>query len=796
MSIPVLVRSVGPEPSAGYYTQWTTFVPGYPKFKNTDTGISSALYSGEEIEANLISYRAHYLYYTGSGSEIVDRLVDVPLPLPGTGAYYDIPVTAYDPGSTGFSPDAGSSSGTAQPSGPARLDITVSESFALSTGNAKVTPWMSPRYVQEREIQANRWANLLGLANGTTPTSVILDDALSTQLVVQDFGFRVPEGATIEGIEVEIDRKVVGGATEKSLRVVGQASYSPSELVKARDAYSWKHSHLTSEYDSSYFASNGAVIVSGGTPASGQSPLLYRSADYGETWSSINPGLPTNSDIKGIAAAANGVWIATVYGYTDAYRVIRSTDNGVTWSTISTGAMSLVAFPSTIATNGAGVWVFGETQGRLIYSVDDGLTWSQAAFSFSESGGRSKWVTTVLYDGVKFIAFADTTSAGPDINEAQIANSPNGTSWTLRHQMPALVEAGGYPSIVNGAAVYLENPYPTPTNKVWVSVNNGDTWTQYNTPPGVGTGPGYTAFYDPVREKYLWSGAYSDSWSVVYESPDLPPTTFRIVSDVDDAFHGEWTQYQFHNAGVFLDRYGVRHEEVDVLVGLSGGLPASAIHNEGLSLPGGSFIYRANVFQYGGTEDDLRSSHKKTYGHSRKRGSDPAAEEGAQAWTAAEINSPSFGFGYRPEGTQGILEIGAVRARIHYRTDPTTDTIPAKRANGLAGVAESPSGVKVAVGVNGKILRKPANNPTWSAVSSGTTVSLNAVEWVGDRFIAVGMFGMALDGGADGSTWTRIATGAVTGLWAIKRVPESLRAIAVGNDDYAFERSSLGAWSV
>jgi len=30
MSIPVLVRSVGPEPSTGYYTQWTTFVPIFP----------------------------------------------------------------------------------------------------------------------------------------------------------------------------------------------------------------------------------------------------------------------------------------------------------------------------------------------------------------------------------------------------------------------------------------------------------------------------------------------------------------------------------------------------------------------------------------------------------------------------------------------------------------------------------------------------------------------------------------------------------------------------------------------
>jgi len=177
------------------------------------------------------------------------------------------------------------------------------------------------------------------------------------------------------------------------------------------------------------------------------------------------------------------------------------------------------------------------------------------------------------------------------------------------------------------------------------------------------------------------------------------------------------------------------------------------------------------------------------------RGADAGVQSGMRTWTAAEVNDPAFGVGYFARGLDGVLEVAYVRARIHYRADPTTDTLPAKRSNGLAGVAESPSGVKVAVGVDGKILRKPANSPTWASVSSGTTVSLNAVEWVGDRFVAVGMFGMALDGGADGSTWTRIDTGAVSSLWAIKRVPNSLRAVAVGNDDFSFERGRNGGWS-
>jgi hypothetical protein len=397
MSLPVLVRSVGPEPSAGYYTQWTTFVPGYPKFKNQDTGVTSALYNGAAIEANLLSYRAHHLYFTGTPGEIVDRLVDIPLPLPDAGEYYDIPVTpapvtggiggqppvtyyppAYTPPPVTYTPTPVVSQNTEQPTGPARLDITVSESFALSTGDAKVTPWMSPRYVQEREIQTNRWVNINGVVTGATPASVVLDDALSTQLIMQDFGFRIPDGARIEGFELELTRKVTAGGAESSLRAVAYAGYNPGIVAQSRDAYSWRHSVTTTQYQVYLFDSNGPVVIGAGGPSGSDTNLLYRSTDYGATFSSVNPGIPPGYDIRGIASGPNGVWIATVYGYGDAYKVIRSSDNGLTWSIIATPVTSLVAFPSTIATDGAGVWVFGETQGRIIYSVDDGLTWNQA----------------------------------------------------------------------------------------------------------------------------------------------------------------------------------------------------------------------------------------------------------------------------------------------------------------------------------------------------------------------------------------------------------------------------------
>ena len=795
MSIPVLVRSVGPEPSAGYYTQWTTFVPGYPKFKNQDTGVTQALYNGEAVEANLIAYRAHHLYFTGMEGEIVDRLIDIPVPLPGVGEYYDIPVTAYDPGSTGFSPDAGSSQGTAQPSGPARLDITVSESFALSTGNARVTPWMTPRYVQEREIQANRWANLAGATGGPTPASVDLAAYLSTQLVVQDFGLNVPAGAIIDGIEAEIVRKVVGGAAESSSRWVGATYGDGDSETPQRSLSGYQYTAATaSGYNGEEWtqaAVSGEAVILVSRPNASNPTKIFRSTDQGATWAAIDAGLPLGYFASGVAAIG-GVCVAGVSGYTGTFRVLRSVDYGQTWSLIDTSqSIPNAASVYTAACDGVATFVIGVANGGVLRSTDAGLTWSRIQ-AFTDTVAH---VRSVLFTGTKFIAFQNSHTGVP----ARFANSTDGQTWTLRYTSAGNNEhLASFPTVVNGVAVIpYANSFYTSIRGIRYSVDHGDTWQYAAYPANPKADIFRSVVYDQIRGKFLFLGSYPEYWIEVAESPDFPPTSFRFFQDTEEPHRGEWAFYTPpYQAFIVEDGYGVRHEEVQFLVGGVGGFtPADAVYDEGLPIPGGTFTYRTTFVYLGGAQDDLRTTSKKTFGGPDRRGSDAATDEGAQVWTAAEVNAPSFGLGYQAEGAQGVLQVSDVRMRIHYRSDIATDTLPAKRSAGLSGVAESPSGVKVAVGVDGKILRKPANNPTWSVVTSGTTVSLNAVEWVGDRFVAVGMFGMALDGGADGSAWTRIDTGAVSSLWAIRRVPDTLRAIAVGNDDYAFERSRLGVWS-
>jgi hypothetical protein len=784
MSIPVLVRSVGPEPSAGYYTQWTTFVPGYPKFKNQDTGVTQALYNGEAVEANLIAYRAHYLYFTGMAGEIIDRLVDIPLPLPSAGQYYDIPVTAYEPGSTGFNPDAGSSSGTGQPSGPSALDVVVTESFAVSTGNARVTPWMTPRYVQEREIQANRWlnGNAVREKDGAS-ASVVLDGGLSTQLVAQDFGFSIPQNAVIEGIEVEVARKVTGGAAEARQQLVAYNWYT-NEIVYGEDWVNFKPVQYLSSYaveDVKY--ANGVWIAA--TYESAAVPLKVLRSTGGKTWSLVSiAGIGATWDAASVGYG-NGVWIiATRAGSgTIDSNFLRSTDNGLTWSIIPTGFGNSAGFLSNIATDGAGTWLIGGFTGayrQIARSTDNGATWSLISSPPADS------ISRILWTGSKFVAFGSSTTA---------YNSTTGVSWTSRgFGVTTSGDIDIAPILVDGSVALGGSA----GNKILYSEDSGDTWAEATLPAlpaGASLEYGVRVYYDSTNRVFRWFGVLDDfAPSTLYlhvESDDFPPTAFR--TSYYDTYKNNWMDYGLPGAGpITNDRYGLSFEATHLLAPV----PVSGqIYDEGYAVPGGPFAYDTAELFEGRNDAGLESWDVGRFGGPDLRGADGATDDGMRTWTAAEVNDPAFGVGYFARGLDGVLEVAYVRARIHYRADPTTDTLPAKRSAGLSGVAESPSGVKVAVGVDGKILRKPANSPTWDAIASGTTISLNAVEWVGDRFIAVGVGGIALDGGVNGSAWTRIDTGAVSSLWAIRRVPDTLRAIAVGNDDYAFERSRLGVWS-
>jgi len=122
---------------------------------------------------------------------------------------------------------------------------------------------------------------------------------------------------------------------------------------------------------------------------------IFRSINHGDTWSKVHThpidyyGLV---DSKGMATDGNGVWLSTVAtreGNSTYSYILRSTDNGATWTTASTivrsGSFSDTYFGA-VNTDKHGVWILGtnwcsdETDDMIYRSTDNGTSWSPLSY--------------------------------------------------------------------------------------------------------------------------------------------------------------------------------------------------------------------------------------------------------------------------------------------------------------------------------------------------------------------------------------------------------------------------------
>lgn len=158
----------------------------------------------------------------------------------------------------------------------------------------------------------------------------------------------------------------------------------------------------------SYDETNSLWLIS----YSNESQISY-SSDNGGTWLLTPSGGVLPTGVSKIVADANGVWIAT--SYATAASVYRSTDKGVTWTAISTGAS---AIHTAISTDNKGVWCVtaGSTVRR---SVDGGLTW---AVQFTASSTQN--AISNDRNGVWLIS-------GLTSNSNTYKSADNGLTWTL-----------------------------------------------------------------------------------------------------------------------------------------------------------------------------------------------------------------------------------------------------------------------------------------------------------------------------------------------------------------------------
>jgi hypothetical protein len=255
----------------------------------------------------------------------------------------------------------------------------------------------------------------------------------------------------------------------------------------------------------------------------GGTTRLMRSTDNGITWSAVATQAGINQFIDWYSVAyGDGVWVAVGSDQVGSEGVIKSTNGGVTWTVTAVGVIS--ANWNSVATDGAGVWVavgnnlvptvaiynaqfpplnydpndFQEgvrgissiDAGRIIRSDDNGVTWTEIAsgiqfaqLSSVASDGAGVWVAVaslsrtitfsdIQYEEVEGIQYEYVNASVTDSNGLIMRSTVDGEdlSWSSVQ----LSDSGGLNSVTH----VLDDVWvAVGDNKVVRSTNSASSWT-------------------------------------------------------------------------------------------------------------------------------------------------------------------------------------------------------------------------------------------------------------------------------------------------------------------------------
>jgi hypothetical protein len=155
---------------------------------------------------------------------------------------------------------------------------------------------------------------------------------------------------------------------------------------------------------------------------------VARSTDDGITWTGVAVGqLSICWDVAwNPNSSATGRWIA-VGTLNDVGTICYSDDDGVTWTTVSSAssiASYFYAVGTAVNSDGSTIWVCGCATGlggnSLAYSLDNGLNWIAVSPNIF-----SNWCYSVKFNGSLWVAVGYGTTNS-------VATSPDGINWTGR----------------------------------------------------------------------------------------------------------------------------------------------------------------------------------------------------------------------------------------------------------------------------------------------------------------------------------------------------------------------------
>lgn len=276
------------------------------------------------------------------------------------------------------------------------------------------------------------------------------------------------------------------------------------------------------------FVYTGTAIIAYRTTDT-SSTKVYRSTNRGVTWTTISVGFSIQ-DVR-IAFYLGGI-ITLVKGSSTSSRTIyRSTDDGLTW-TQNTTALPSTAFYYGLSTddNSTIAGLVWSTTSSVI-SVNGGSTWSNAGTVPSR-----QWNGGAYLNGNYFCAARN--------NNEVYWSQDSGSTWALRSTLPSLPSVTtGYTSLqnVNGTLLAYSTTASGSSKEYYaLSTDEGATWTQYQWPYALTapnavywTGQGcYVGYYRNLTNIHIVLSLDLINW---YEAVDSPITLLSGGFNLIDA---------------------------------------------------------------------------------------------------------------------------------------------------------------------------------------------------------------------------------------------------------------------
>jgi photosystem II stability/assembly factor-like uncharacterized protein len=207
---------------------------------------------------------------------------------------------------------------------------------------------------------------------------------------------------------------------------------------------------------------------------------VYVSRDKAETWTQIaTTSLGTSTHSFYVSPLDTNIWVAAIESSTD--KVIRTTDYGVTWSTILSQNFSNYGQPLEMDQNNPSTFYFAPDGGGFYKSTDVGLTFTEISGMYPF---RSPCDLIVMYDSSNVIFLADGVT-GSGLGEI-FKSSNGGVNWSKVHtntsssEIPALAN-----SVFDKSTMYATN---WSGGNIYKTTNFGDNWVLFRTNTSSGWG--------------------------------------------------------------------------------------------------------------------------------------------------------------------------------------------------------------------------------------------------------------------------------------------------------------------